>query len=51
MALGPSNVFGSFVCNKYFELFEHFGEGRVGNFEVVCHSYVNLRELSEALNA
>lgn len=33
MALGPPNVFDSFVCNKEFELFEHFGEGQVVNFE------------------
>lgn len=34
MALGPPNVFDYFVCNKEFELFEHFGEGQVVNFEV-----------------
>lgn len=34
MALGPPNVFDSFVCNKEFELFELFGEGQVVNFEV-----------------
>lgn len=50
MALGPSDVFDPFVCNKEFELFEHFEEGQVVNFEAVSHSCINLTETHEVLN-
>lgn len=50
MALGLSDAFDPFVCNKEFELFEHLGEGQVVNFEAVCHSCINLTETHEVLN-